>query len=412
MRNLDFGLSPDEKLFKDSVNEFLSKTLNPVWTNIDSEKRIPTEIINKMGEQGLFAIPVPEEYGGQGGNFLLASIAVEEVAYNDPAVATAVFTLLNNSWPFILYLYGNEETKQEILPLVGKGRGFFGIASTESIGGSDVAGERTSARKEGGLYVINGEKIYISGVRESLEQLDLGSWYLIARTGKPEDKHRGLTGFAFIGNKNGRKAENFEYSILNTIGRHAISTGLLRFNNTPIEQKYVIGEENKGFYLAMQGFSLARILVSAANIGAAKWALEQAVRFSRERRMFDDRPIASYQGVSFPIAEVAAKLESARLLVYKAAQLADKIYIKKEAGYRPHDLNYWASIAKIMAVETAFNSAEVAMKTYGAYSYTEEADLFRNMLGVLSYYVGAEGSQNIMRYIVARELIGREYVKA
>ncbi|MGC8566415.1 MAG: acyl-CoA dehydrogenase family protein [Caldisphaera sp.] len=411
MKNLDFDLSVDEKLFKESVHEFLSKTLNPHWIKMDSEKRIPTEIINKMGEQGLFAIPVPEEYGGQGGNFVLAALAVEEVAYNDPAVATAVFTLLNNSWPLLLYQFGKEEAKQEILPLVGKGRGFFGIASTESSGGSDVAGERTLAKKEGNLYKLNGEKIYISGVREAIEQLELGSWFLIARTGKPEDKHRGLTSFAFIGNKNGKKAQGLDYSILNTIGRHAISTGMLRFNDTPVEQKYIIGDENKGYYLAMQGFSMARVLVSAANIGAAQWALEQAVQYSRERRMFGDKPIASFQGVSFPIAEIAAKLESTRLLIYKSAQLADKIFIKKEPGFRPQDLNYWASASKIMAIETAFASIETAMKTLGGYSYTEEANVFRNLLGILSYLVGAEGSQNIMRYIVAREVIGRDYVK-
>jgi acyl-CoA dehydrogenase len=156
---------------------------------------------------------------------------------------------------------------------------------------------------------------------------------------------------------------------------------------------------------------LARVLVSAANVGAAQWALETAVKYSRDRRLFGDRPIASFQGVSFPIAEVAARLEAARLLVYKAAQVADRIYIKKEPGLRPHDLDYWAAAAKMMAVETALTAAEVLMKTYGALSYTEEANVFRNLLGVLSYYVGAEGTQNIMRYIVARELIGRDYVK-
>jgi len=411
VNRLDFDLSQDEKLFKESVHEFLSKELNPIWIKMDSEKKIPTEVIHKMGDQGLFAIAVPEEYGGQGGSFLLAALAVEEVAYNDPAVATAVFTLLNNSWPYILYLYGKEETKQEILPLVGKGRGFFGIASTETGGGSDVAGEKTTAKKEGNLYKINGEKIYISGVREALEQLELGSWFLIARTGKQEDKHRGLSSFAFIGNKNGKITQGLEYSILNTIGRHAISTGLLHFNNALTDSNHLIGDENKGYYLAMQGFSIARVLVSAANIGAAQWALEQAVKYSRDRRMFDDKPIASFQGVSFPIAEVATKIEATKLLIYKSAQLADKIFIKKEPGFKPQDLNYWASSSKIMAIETAFQAIETAMKTYGGYSYTEEANVFRNLLGVLSYLVGAEGSQNIMRYIVARELIGREYVK-
>ncbi|MCG2873910.1 MAG: acyl-CoA/acyl-ACP dehydrogenase [Acidilobus sp.] len=408
---MELELSTDERLFKQSVHEFLSKELAPIWDDMDSKRSIPTELIHKMGEQGLFAIPVPEEYGGQGGSFFMAALAVEEVAYNDPAVATAVFTLLNNAWPYILYLYGSEEAKQEILPKVGRGRAFFGIASTEPSGGSDVAGERTYAVAEGGAYKVTGEKVYISGVREAMEQLELGGWYLIARTAPPETGHRGLTGFAFIGNRNGERPAGFEYSILNTIGRHAISTGILRFKETPIEGKYVVGQLGRGFYVAMEGFSLARVLVSAANVGAAQWALETAVKYSRDRRLFGDRPIASFQGVSFPIAEVAARLEAARLLVYKAAQVADRIYIKKEPGLRPHDLDYWAAAAKMMAVETALTAAEVLMKTYGALSYTEEANVFRNLLGVLSYYVGAEGTQNIMRYIVARELIGRDYVK-
>lgn len=408
---MELELSTDERLFKQSVHEFLSKELAPIWSDMDSKRSIPTELIHKMGEQGLFAIPVPEEYGGQGGSFFMAALAVEEVAYNDPAVATAVFTLLNNAWPYILYLYGSEEVKQEILPKVGRGRAFFGIASTEPSGGSDVAGEKTYAVTEGGVYKVTGEKVYISGVREAMEQLELGGWYLIARTAPPETGHRGLTGFAFIGNRNGKRPAGFEYSILNTIGRHAISTGMLRFKETPIEGKYVVGQVGRGFYVAMEGFSLARVLVSAANVGAAQWALETAVKYSRDRKLFGDRPIASFQGVSFPIAEVAARLEAARLLVYKAAQVADRIYIKKEPGLRPHDLDYWAAAAKMMAVETALTAAEVLMRTYGALSYTEEANVFRNLLGVLSYYVGAEGTQNIMRYIVARELIGRDYVK-
>jgi len=131
---MELELSTDERLFKQSVHEFLSKELAPIWDDMDSKRSIPTELIHKMGEQGLFAIPVPEEYGGQGGSFFMAALAVEEVAYNDPAVATAVFTLLNNAWPYILYLYGSEEVKQEILPKVGRGRAFFGIASTEPSG--------------------------------------------------------------------------------------------------------------------------------------------------------------------------------------------------------------------------------------------------------------------------------------
>ncbi len=406
---VDFEFTEDQKLFREAVREFLSKELQPRWPTIDEERRIPTEIIHKMGEQGFFAIPVPEEYGGQGGDFTSAAIAVEEVGYHDPSVAVAVFTLLNNAWPFILYLYGGD-VKQEILPLVGRGRGFFGIASTEPQGGSDVAGLRTKAEKRDGKYIVEGEKIFISGVREGLEQLDLGSWFLIARTGPLEARHKGLSAFAFIGNKNGVKPEGLEYTILDTIGRHAISTGMLTLKGVEVPAENLIGEENRGFYYAMEGFTLARILVAAANIGAARWALERSIEWARGRILFD-RPIAAFQGVSFPIAEVAMELEAARLLVYKAAWMADRIYIKKEPGLKPKDLNFYSASAKLKAVETSFRAFEVAMKTYGANSYVKETNIARGFLGVLSYLVGAEGAQNIMKYIIAREVIGREYVK-
>lgn len=408
---MHFEFTEDQKIFREAVREFLAKELQPRWDKIDEEHWIPTELIHKMGEQGLFAIPVPEEYGGQGGDFTTTAIAVEEVAYHDPSVAVAVFTLLNNAWPFILYLYGNEETKNEILPVVGRGRGFFGIASTEPHGGSDVAGTRTKAVKSGDKYVVNGEKIFISGVRESMQQLDLGSWYLITRTGPEEARHRGISALAFIGNKNGKIPEGFEYTILNTIGRHGISTGQLIFKDVEVPAKYLIGEENRGFYYAMEGFTLARILVAAANIGASRWALERMVEWARERELFGGRPIASFQGVSFPIAEVAMELEAARLLVYEAAWMADKIYIKKEPGLRPKDLSFYSASAKLKAVRTGFKAFQTLMVVYGANSYVKETNVARGFLGVLSYLVGAEGAQNIMKYIIAREVIGREYVK-
>jgi len=406
-----FEFSEDQKIFREAVREFLAKELQPLWDKIDEEHWIPTELIHKMGEQGLFAIPVPEEYGGQGGDFTSAAIAVEEIAYHDPSVAVAVFTLLNNAWPYILYLYGNEEAKSEILPLVGRGRGFFGIASTEPHGGSDVAGTRTRAVKKGDSYVVNGEKIFISGVREAMKQLELGSWYLITRTGPDEAKHKGISAFAFIGNKNGEVPEGFEYSILNTIGRHGISTGMLTFKDVEVPGKYLIGEENRGFYYAMEGFTLARILVAAANIGASRWALERMVEWARGRELFGGRPISSFQGVSFPIAEIAMELEAARLLVYEAAWMADRIYIKKEPGLKPKDLSFYSASAKLKAVKTGFKAFETLMVTYGANSYVKETNVARGFLGVLSYLVGAEGAQNIMRYIIAREVIGREYIK-
>lgn len=407
---MDFSFSREEELFREAVRGFLSKRLSPIWESIDESGLIPVELIRDMGSQGFFAIPVPEEYGGQGGTFTLAVIAAEEVGYHDPSMATAVYTLLNNAWPYILYLYGSENVKLEILPLVGSGRAFFGIASTEPQGGSDVAGLRASATRGDGYYSLWGEKIYISGVREALEQLDTGGWLLLARTGRLEDRHRGLTAFAFIARRNGRLVEGLEYSMLKTIGRHGISTGVLTLKGARTPLDTVIGGEGRGFYVAMEGFNVARIMVAAANLGVARWALEEAVKWSRERVLFE-RPIASFQAVSFPLAELAVELEAARLLVYKSAWMADRIYARREPGLKPGDLAFYAAASKMKAVEVAFKILETAMKTLGALSYTKESKVNRGLLGVLSYLVGAEGAQNVMRYIVARELIGKDYVK-
>ena len=405
---MDFSLGEEERLFKESVSEFLRREVGDKWKAIDEQGFIPTELIHKMGEHGFFAIPVPEEYGGQGGSFSLAALAAEEIGYHDPSMSLAVFTLLNNAWPFVLYLYGSPEAKGRVLDMVARGRGFFGIASTEPRGGSDVAGIETRAERSGHGWAISGEKIYISGVREAMEQLDLGGWLLLARTGDPGARHKSITAFCLIGNSGGQKAEGLEYSILDTIGRHGISTGVLTLRSVIVGDDMVVGGENRGFYVAMEGFNLARILVAAANVGAARWALERAIEWSRSRTLFG-KPIASFQGVSFPLSEIAAELESVRLLVYKAAWMADRIYIRREPGLKPRDLSFYSASAKLKAVDLSMRASEYLMKTLGAASYVKETGVFRNFLGVLSYAVGAEGTQNIMKHIIAREVIGREY---
>ncbi|WP_218184358.1 acyl-CoA dehydrogenase [Aeropyrum camini] len=293
-----------------------------------------------------------------------------------------------------------------IVERVARGEMFFGIASTEPSGGSDVAGIKTRAERDGDSYRVYGEKILISGVREALETLDYGGWLLLARTGG--EGHRGLSAFAFTGKWGGRLADGLEYSILDTIGRHGISTGILRLDGVEVPGSRLVGGEGRGFYVAMEGFPLARILVAAANIGAAKWALERAVEWSRERRLFGGRPIASFQGVSFSIAEAFAELEAARLLVYRAAWTADR-YVRGEASRE--ELNLYSASAKLKAVDTAFSIFQATMKIIGGISFTKEVDVHRGLLGTLSYLVGAEGAQNIMKYIIARDLIGREYVK-
>ena len=411
---MDFEFTQEEKLFRESVREFCKRYVEPVWVEIDEKGFIPNQLIAKLGEQGLLAIPVPERYGGAGGTFTLAAIAVEELAYHDPSVAVAVYTLISNAWPFVLYLFGREEAASEILPEVARGRAFIGIASTEPHGGSDVAAIKTVARRvDGGRWRISGEKVYISGVREVMEQLPTGGgWILLAKTEKPERGHRNITSFVVLPRWRGRIKPGLRYTLLKEIGRHGISGGTLLLEDFEVEDVYRVGDVNKGFYVAMQGFNLARVLIGAATVGAARWALDRALEWLRTRKLFDGKPLASFQGVSFRFAELYTEVEATRLLVYRAAWLADKIYVRREPGYSPKDLNVPAAMVKMKGPETALRVFEEVIKWFGAYGYTKESNLFRGWLGVFSYVVGAEGAQNIMRYIIARDVIGPEYVKA
>jgi len=410
------SFSKEELMFRDSVREFCQKHIAPKWVEIDEEAskdpmKVPIDLYRKIAEQGLYCIPCSDKYGGQGGTITMAVIAVEEIAYADPAIAIAVYTLLNNGWPLVLQLFGKEEQCQEIIPRVAKGDVFFGIATTEPQGGSDIAGIRMTATKRDNSYVFNGEKAYISGVGEVQLLPWGGGWFLVARTSGAPGDHRGLSAFAFLAKRGGRMLQGWKPTVYHDIGRHGLTTGGFKCENCELEKDYLIGEENKGFYYVMEGFNVARIFVAAACIGAARWLLEQAAQWLKTRKLFG-RYISSFQGISFRFAELYARFEAARYLVYRAARLADKVYIERNPAYNPRDLNVPVALAKMVAPEMAVDLAEEVMKWYGAYAYTKEAPIYRAWLGLFSYVIGAEGAQNVMRYIIARDLLGSEYVRA
>lgn len=404
-------LEEDEIRFKESVEEFSKRYIEPVWIDIDEKAFIPFELIRRMGDQGLFAIPISDEYGGMGGTFTMATIATEAIAYYDPAVAIAVYMLLNNGWPLALEAHGSEEAKKEILPKVASGEAFFGIASTESQGGSDVAGTKSFAEKEGDIWKANGEKAFISGVREVQELPGGGGWFYVAKTGSLEWGHRNITAFALLPKWNGVMKEGFKPTIYEEVGRGGLSSGGFTLEEFVIEDKYRIGEENRGFYYVLEGFNIARTLVSAACIGSAKWALDQAAEWLKNRKLFNGRRLSSYQGINFKFAELYTELEAARLFTYRAARLIDKIYIEKDTSYKPKDLNVPVSLAKLKAPETATRIYEEVLKWHGAYGYTKDCNVYRGWLGTFSYTIGAEGAQNIMRMIIARDILGSEAVR-
>lgn len=396
----NFSFTEEQKLFRETIREFCEKNLTARSREIDENRKIPDEIIKGMAQLGLLGMTVSPEYGGSGADFTLATIATEELARSDNSVATAVLFLVEAAWAYILDKYGTEKAKEEVLPKVTKGETFIGIGSTEPDVGSDIGALKMRAKKEGNAYVLNGEKAYISGVKEA-QRLN-GGYVTIAKTA-PELGHKGVTLFYVPINTPGITLT----AVLENMGRMGISTGGFNAENAKIPEHYVIGEVNRGFYTAMEGFTHARVLVAAACIGSAQRAIEVGMDYIKQRKAFG-RPIGKFEGIQFPLADAYTKLEAARLLVYKAAWMLDEFYEK--GHFTHHDVNKAVAPAKLFAGTAVFEIYKEVMLWHGAFGYTKECPLERGLRGVMSYIIGAEGSQNIMRIILGRELLGVDFI--
>lgn len=397
---MDFSFTEDQLRFRNSAREFCVNNLAPRAREIDDRAEIPRDVLSAMADFGLFGLTVSKEYGGSEAGFVKAAIAAEEIARAEMSMAAAVYFLVEAGWGFILDRYGSGSLKEEVFPGVIKGKDFLGIASTEAGGGSDISSLSTSMVKMNGKLLVNGAKAYISGVREAAGH---GGGYVTIVKTEPVLGHKGLS-LCYLPVKN--KA-GVSISVSRQMGREGISNGFIRMENVELPEDYLIGEWNRGFYYAMEGFNCARTLVAAACLGAAAKALEAGIERVRKRKVFNS-PLAKFQGIQFQLSEDYVKLESARLLVYKAAWMLDEMYSGN--SFSRQEINKSVAAAKLAAPTAAFDIIKNVMMLHGAYGYTKEAGLERALRGVTSYIVGAEGAQNIMKLIISRELLGKEFV--
>jgi acyl-CoA dehydrogenase len=400
---MDFSWNEEQRLWRQTVRDFAQKEIAPRVREIDREERIPHEIIEGMAQLGLLAPVCSEQYGGAAMDWTMAAIAAEELGRADISLAIPVLYLVEAAWGFIFDQYGSPELKADVLPRVATGNAFLGIATTEAGGGSDILGAcRTRAVQQGDGWILNGEKMYISGVRESLEMG--GVHLLLARTDPdPAAGHRAFTFFGLpLKDTPGITPTFFE-----DMGRMGISTGGFALEDVHISADHQVGERNRGFYHAMEGFSAARVLIGATCVGAAEAVLELGMDHIKERTAFG-RPLAAFQGISFALANRYADLESTRLLVYKAAWTMDQKY---GPGLKSHyDISLAAALAKLRAPQVGFEIMNEVADWFGAMAYTKEYPIEMGIRGIRSYSIGAEGTMNIMRIIIARELLGSQFL--
>lgn len=397
---MDFRLTQEQELFRRTIREFAEKNIAPRAREIDQKAQgIPEDILKGMIDLGLFGLTIPEQYGGTanpGEELVYAMVAVHEIARAELSMSLPVYYLLNLGWGYLLSRYGSEQTKREVLPHVAKGEWFLGIATTEPSGGSDLANIKTTATKKGGQYVLSGEKVFVSGVSEGKKR---GGGHLTLFKTAPELGYRGET-FAYVP----IQSPGITTTLFDDMGRMGLSTGGIAYKNVEIPTHNVLGEENRGFYVAMEGFNCARILVCAACTGGAERALEITRDYTKQRILFDT-PLAKFEGISFEIAEDYAKLEMLKNQLLKTAWLVDSYYQDPDSATRT-EINSNVAICKLTAPLLCLDIAKHAMMHHGALGYSKETPLEMLMRGVMSYVVGAEGGANIMKIIIAREFIG------
>ncbi|MGD2145685.1 MAG: acyl-CoA dehydrogenase family protein [Anaerolineae bacterium] len=400
---MEFGWTEEQRLWRRAVRDFAQHEIAPRVREIDTDERIPQDIVHGMAEMGLLAPMVGEEYGGAGADWMMATIAAEELGRADISLAIPVLYLVEAAWGFIFYRYGSDRLREAYLPRVTRGEAFLGISTTEPGGGSDILGAcRTRAEMDGDQWVFNGEKTYTSGVRESLAWG--GIHLLLARTNPDETAgHKAFTFFALPL----KGTEGITPTYFEDMGRMGISTGGFALEDVRLPSDHQVGELDRGFYHAMEGFSAARTLIGATCVGASEAVLEMGMEHIKMREAFG-RPIASFEGVQFPLADLYTDLESTRLATYKSAWTMDRLY--KDGTATHHDIALAAAMAKLKAPRLGFEIMNEVADWFGAMAYTKECPVEMGIRGIRSYSIGAEGTPNIMRMIIARELLGADYL--
>jgi alkylation response protein AidB-like acyl-CoA dehydrogenase len=340
--------SEDERMFRASVREFAEGEIRSRVEEMDEHAKMSPEIIKHLFDLGLMGVETPEEYGGAGANFFTAIIGVEELSRVDPSVGVLMDvqnTLVNNA----LIRWGSTEQKKKYLTrLASDTVGAYALSEAGS--GSDAFAMRTTATDAGDHYVINGQKLWITNGNEA-------EIFVVFANAKPEEGYRGITAFVVEKNFEGFAVGKKE----NKLGIRASSTTEIIFDNCRVPKENLLGEFGKGYKVSIETLNEGRIGIGAQMIGLARGALEAALRYTSEREQFG-KPINSFQGVQFQLAEMATELEAARLMVYNAARMKDaSLNFVKEAA-----------MAKLYSSRVAEKVSSKAIELYGGYGFVKD----------------------------------------
>jgi len=378
---MDFNVTKTEELFLTMIREFSAKEVKPIAAEIDEDERFPVETVEKMAKLGIMGIPVPVQYGGSGGNNQLYARAVEELSR--VCGTTGVIVSAHTSLCMAPILEnGTEEQKMKYLPKLASGEWMGAFGLTEPNAGTDASAQQTTAVLEGDHYILNGTKIFITNA------IYAHVYIVFAMTDKSQGVkgitafivEKGTTGFSF-----GKKEKK--------LGIRGSSTAELIFENCKIPKENLLGKVGGGFGVAMKTLDGGRIGIAAQALGIAQGALDETVKYTKERKQFG-KQISSFQNTQFQLADMETKVQAARYLVYAAAWKKD------------HTLPYStdAAMAKLFAAETAMEITVKAVQLHGGYGYTRDYPVERMMRDakITEIY---EGTSEVQKMVIAAKLL-------
>ncbi|MGF9963942.1 acyl-CoA dehydrogenase AcdA [Bacillus rhizoplanae] len=377
---MHFKLSEEHEMIRKMVRDFARNEVAPTAAERDEEERFDRALFDQMAELGLTGIPWPEEYGGIGSDYLAYVIAVEELSRvcASTGVTLSAHTSLAG-WP--IFQFGTEEQKQKYLRPMAEGKKIGAYALTEPGSGSDAGGMKTTAKRDGDHYILNGSKIFITNG-------GIADIYVVFALTDSESKQRGTSAFIVESNTPGFSVGKKE----SKLGIRSSPTTEIIFEDCRIPAENLLGEEGQGFKIAMQTLDGGRNGIAAQAVGIAQGALDAAADYAKERHQFG-KPIAAQQGIGFKLADMATGVEAARLLTYQAAWL--------ESEGLPYGKE--SAMSKLFAGDTAMKVTTEAVQVFGGYGYTKDYPVERFMRDAKITQI-YEGTQEIQRLVISRML--------
>jgi alkylation response protein AidB-like acyl-CoA dehydrogenase len=384
---VDLDLSPEHQLLRRTIRDFCAREVEPVVDEMERERQFPRDIVDRLGPMGLLGIPFPENEGGAGLDTLAYAIAVEELSrvWGSLGIIVAAHTSLGCN---PLHMSGTDEQKRRFLEPMASGRVLGAYGLTEPEAGSDSGGTRTTARHEdgadGGTWVINGGKRFITNAGQA------GTYIVTARTGERDDGSPEISAFILEADTPGFSIGRLEEKM----GLHASATGELLFEDCRVPAGQMLGGRGEGWKIFLKTLDGGRISIGAMAVGLAQASLDAATQYARDRKQFG-RPIGTFQGVAFMVADMSTEVEAARAMVYRAAWLKDQ----------GRDYGLAAAQAKLFASEVSQRVTNWGVQVHGGYGYVEEYKVERYLRDAKLTELG-EGTSQIQRLVIGRKVLG------